>query len=111
MMDGFWVKIMGWFESTHLQEQVENVDVGGLFTNPWFLVPFILVVGSLLFKQGWKDLLIISIFIAVWWVSGLEYMDTLVVNGEVQINKVLPILFGGAFLMGFVIYMFFGRSD
>lgn len=110
-MGDFFAKITAWFESTHIQEQVADVDISGLFTNPWFLVPFILVVGYLFYKQGWKDLIIISLFIAVWWVSGTEYMDTLIVNGELQINKILPVLFGGAAVLGFVIYMFFGRSD
>ncbi len=110
-MGDFFAKIVVWFESTHIQEQVKDVDVVGLFTNPWFLVPFILVVGYLLFKQGWKDLIVIAIFVAIWWVSGTEYMDTLIVKGELQINKILPVLFGGAAVLGFVIYMFFGRSD
>jgi hypothetical protein len=38
-------------------------------------------------------------------------MQTLVVNGELQVNKVLPVLFGGAALIGLIIYLLFGRSD
>ena len=110
-MGEFFDKIWGWVESTHIQEQVANVDYVGLFSNPWFLVPFIVAVGYLLWKQAFKDLIIISIFIGVWWVSGTEYMDTLVVGDELQINKILPVLFGGAAVAGFVIYLFFGRSD
>ncbi len=104
-------KILAWIESTHLQEQVAKVDYVGLFTNPWFLVPFIAAVIYLLYKQSFKDLIIIVIFIGVWWVSGTEYMHTLVVGDELQINKILPVLFGGAGIVGFIIYMFFGRSD
>jgi hypothetical protein len=37
-------------------------------------------------------------------------MQTLVVGDELQINKILPVLFGGAVTLGFIIYMFFGRS-
>ncbi len=110
-MSEFFGKILAWIESTHLQEQVANVDYVGLFTNPWFLVPLIAVVLYLLYKQSFKDLIIIVIFIGVWWVSGTEYMHTLVVGDELQISKVLPVLFGGAAVLGFVIYMFFGRSD
>ena len=110
-MSDFFGKILAWIESTHIQEQVANVDYVGLFANPWFLVPFIAAVLYLVYKQSFKDLIIIIIFIAVWWVSGTEYMDTLVVGDELQISKILPILFGGAAVLGFVIYMFFGRSD
>ena len=110
-MNDFFALIVSWVESTHIPDQVKDVDIVGLFSNPWFLVPFIFAVGYLLFKQSWKDLILIGIFIAVWWVSGTEYMDTLVVGDELQINKILPVLFGGAGILGFVIYMFFGRSD
>jgi hypothetical protein len=37
-------------------------------------------------------------------------MQTLVVGGELQINRILPVLFGGAVTLGFIIYLFFGRS-
>ena len=91
-MSDFFGKILAWVESTHIQEQVANVDYAGLFTNPWFLVPFIAIVLYLLYKQSFKDLIIIIIFIGVWWVSGTAYMDTLVVGNELQISKILPVL-------------------
>jgi hypothetical protein len=65
----------------------------------------------MLYKQNWKDIIIIAIFVAVWWVSGTNYMNSLLVGGEIQINKILPVIFGGAAVLGFVIYLFFGRSD
>ena len=110
-MSEFFGRILAWIESTHIQEQVANVDYVGLFTNPWFMVPFVAMVLYLLYKQSFKDLIIVIIFIGVWWVSGTEYMHTLVIGDELQIGKILPVLFGGAALMGFVIYMIFGRSD
>lgn len=103
--------IKEWFVSTHVPEQVKDVDIVGLFSNPWFIIPFILLVCRMLYKKSFKDLIIISIFIGVWWVSGTNYMDTLLVNGEIQIGKVLPVVFGGAAILGFVIYLFLGRSD
>ena len=83
----------------------------GLFTNPWFLVPFIALVGYFLYKQKWRDLIFVAIFIGIWWVSGTHYMQTLVVGDELQVSKVLPVLFGGAVVLGIVIYLIFGRSD
>ena len=103
--------ITNWFKSTHLQEQIKDVDFTGLFSNPWFIVPFACLVLYLLYKQSWKDIIIISIFIAIWWVSGTPYMKSLIVNGEIQIAKILPVIFGGAVTIGFVIYLLFGRSD
>ncbi|MEA3467577.1 MAG: hypothetical protein U9R57_05050 [Thermodesulfobacteriota bacterium] len=110
-MGDFFANIWTWVESTHIQEQVADVDYAGLFSNPWFMVPFVSLVLYLLYKQSFKDLIIISAFIGVWWVSGTEYMHTLVVGDELQVEKVLPVLFGGAAMIGGLIYMIFGRSD
>jgi len=110
-MGGFFAGIQSWLESTQVVGQVAEVDYVGLFSNPWFLVPFIAVVLYLVYRQSFKDLIVIGIFIGIWWVSGTEYMSTLVVGDELQIGKILPILFGGAAIMGFVIFLFFGRSD
>ena len=99
------------FEQTKLPEQIQSVDFPGLFSNPWFLVPFIGLVGYLLYKKAFRDLFIMGAIIALWWASGTQYMQTLVVNGELQVNKILPVLFGGAALLGLIIYLLFGRSD
>jgi hypothetical protein len=107
----FFTNIKDWFASTHIQEQIKDVDFVGLFTNPWFIIPFTVLVLYSLFRQKWKDLIIIAIFVAIWWVSGTNYMNSLLVDGEIQINKILPVIFGGAAVLGFVIYLFFGRSD
>jgi hypothetical protein len=110
-MGDFFAKIWTWVESTQVQEQVANVDYVGLFSNPWFLVPFIILIGYLLYKQAFRDLIIVAAFVGVWWMSGTEYMATLVVGDTLQIDKILPVLFGGAALIGFLIYLLFGRSD
>lgn len=107
---GFFGKIIGFMESTHLPQQIKDVDAGGLFTNPWFLVPFIALMGWNIYKQAFKEIILILLFIGVWYVSGTEYMQTLIVDGELQIGKILPVMFGGAALLGLVIYIYFGRS-
>ncbi|PIE56870.1 MAG: hypothetical protein CSA34_01865 [Desulfobulbus propionicus] len=100
-----------WVDKTHIPEQVADVDYVGLFTNPWFLVPFVIFVGYMLYKQAWRDLIIIGVIIGGWIVTGTEYMQTLVVGDELQVRKVLPVMFGGAVVLGFLIYLIFGRSD
>jgi len=107
----FFTKIGDWFVSTHLPEQIKDVDYVGLFTNPWFIIPFAILIIYMLYKQKWKDLILTGIFVGIWWVSGTNYMNSLLVNGEISINKILPVVFGGAAVLGFVIYLLFGRSD
>lgn len=103
--------VTDWFDSTKLHEQITGVDAAGLFSNPWFLVPFIGIILYLLYKKNFKDILLIGILMGVWWVSGTDYMATLVIDNELQMDKILPVVFGGAATLGLVIYMFFGRSD
>ena len=98
-------------QETHLPEQIKEVDFPGLFSNPWFLVPFVALVGWLLYKKAVRDLIILGAGMGIWYASGTAYMQTLVVGGELQVSKVLPVLFGGAAILGFVIYLLFGRSD
>lgn len=100
-----WDGFTAWVDSTHLFEQIQEVDAGGLFTNPWFLVPFLVLAGYMIYKQAWRDMVLIAIFIGVWWVSGTPYMQDLVVGDEISIEKILPVVFGGGITLGVVIYL------
>jgi hypothetical protein len=107
---GFFGVIAEWLDKTNLPQQIAEVDATGLFTNPWFLVPFIALAGYLLWKQAWRDMVIIGLIVGVWYISGTNYMQTLVVGDELQVEKVLPVLFGGAAVLGVIIYLLFGKS-
>ena len=108
---GFFNKIIEFIHSTQVLQQLKEVDALGLFTNPWFLVPFLCLLGYMLYKQEFREMIIIFIGFGVWHISGTEYMATLIVDDEVQLAKVLPVVFGSACILGVVIYMYFGRSD
>ena len=107
----FLTKIVEFIHSTKVLEQFKEVDAAGLFTNPWFLVPFICLIGYMLYKQDFKEIIIIIIGFLCWHISGTEYMNSLIVGNEIQLAKVLPVVFGAACLLGVIIYMYFGRSD
>ena len=107
----FFTKIVDFIHSTQVLEQFKEVDVVGLFSNPWFLVPFLCLIGYMLYKQDFKEIIIISIGFLCWHISGTEYMATLIVDNEIQLTKVLPVVFGAACILGVIIYMYFGRSD
>ncbi len=110
-MNAIIAQITDFLEKTQLQDQIRGVDVSGLFTNPWFIVPFAALVAWMIYKAAFRDLVILGLLIGVWYISGTDYMQTLVVDGELQINKILPLLFGGAGVLGFIIYLLFGRSS
>lgn len=110
-IDQFFTAIGEVFTKTKLPEQIHASDFHGLLHNPWFMLPLIALIGYLLYKKLFRDLIILSIFLGIWYVSKLPYMQTLVINGILQINKVLVVMVGGGVLLGIVIYLFFGRSD
>lgn len=107
----FFGRINDLLQATNLPEQIREVDYTGLFTNPWFMVPFVCLVAYQLYKQAFRDMIIMALIIGIWYISGTDYMQTLVVGDELQVSKVLPVLFGGAAVLGFIIYLLFGRSD
>ena len=110
-MGDIWQKIVDFVDSTHIVQQITDVDVSALCSNPWFIIPLICLLGYMVYKQSWRDIVLLVIFSAVWWVTGTDYMGSLLVNGEIQISKILPVVGGGAAVLAFVIYLFFGRSD
>jgi hypothetical protein len=107
----FLTKIVEFIHSTQVLQQFKEVDAVGLFTNPWFLVPLLCLIGYMLYKQDFKEIVVIFLGFGCWHISGTEYMNTLIVNNEVQLAKVLPVVFGAACVLGLIIYMYFGRSD
>ena len=110
-MEQFFNKIVSFFESTNLVEQFGNHDIPAIISNPWFVIPALIFVGYMVYKQNWKDLIILSIIGVVWWVTGTAYMDTLIIGDELQLEKILPVVGGGAVALGAVIYLLFGRSN
>jgi len=110
-MSNFFHKIIDLIQQTKVLEQIKDVNAVGLSTNPWFMVPFVVLILYLLIKKKIKDFIILAILSGVWWVSGTQYMHTLIVGDEIQIDKILPVLVGGAVALGVVIYLLFGRSD
>jgi hypothetical protein len=110
-MTEFMGQIADFFNSTNVPQQFREVDVKGLFTNPWFLVPGIAFICYNLYKQAVNTLVMTFLGFGLWIFSGSRYMDGLVVNGFLQLNKVLPVaaVFIGA--IAIAIYFLFMRSD
>lgn len=102
--------IMDFFNNTGVVEQIRNVDFKALFSNPWFLVPFIGFVGYNLYKQAVNILVITALVLALWLFSGSPMMDGLIVDGEMQLAKVLPVVGVGLAAVGVAVYFLFMRD-
>ena len=110
-MFDFFQPLIDFVISTKIPEQIEAIDAAGLFTNPWFLVPFIGIMGWLIFKQSFDSIILIALFFGVWAFWGTPYMQEVLSAGEPQIEKILPLLGGGVAIIGIVVYVIFFRSE
>ncbi len=107
----FFNSITAWINHTQVPIQIRTVDVGGLFKNPYFLVPFIALIINYLYRQAINNLLVTALIIGLWYFSGTEFVRDSVVNGEVQIGHILPIAGVGVAGIAILIYIFFIRQD
>jgi hypothetical protein len=103
--------IAEFINNTNIPEQFRQVDAGGLFTNPWFLVPFVAFVGYQLYKQSFTTLIIAGVAIGVWLFTGSPMAKDLIVDGQLQIGKILPIAGVGVVALAIIVYFLFMRSD
>ncbi len=110
-MANIFTDIRDWLYSTQVPQQIQDVDVMGLLANGYFIVPFFLIVIYLLYRQSFSFLGILILFFGVWAVSGTEYMQNLTSDGELSLEKVLPVAAGAIVVLGILVYLLFGRSD
>lgn len=110
-MTDFFASIADFFQSTQIPEQVQNVDPTGLFTNPWFMVPFLAYVGYLVFKKALSTLILVAVIFAVWMFSGSNMVKDAFQGDQLQVGKILPIIGFGVAMIAVVVYVLFFRSD
>jgi len=111
VMPEFLNSIGNWIHHTQVLDQIKEVDVKGLFKNPYFLVPFISLIIYYLYKQAINNLVIIGLCLGLWYFSGTQYVKDSVVNGEIQIGHILPIVGLGIAGIAVLIYLVFIRQD
>nr|MBF0221310.1 hypothetical protein [Desulfobulbaceae bacterium] len=110
-MPEFLTSIVDWINSTKVLDQIRDVDALGLFKNTYFLVPFIGVIIYYLYKQAFTSLAIMALAIGLWYFSGTEYVSGAIVNGEIQLDKLLPTIAVGVGGIGTLVYLLFIRQD
>ena len=110
-MADFLAPIIDFIHSTNIIEQIREVDYKGLATNAWFMVPLITLVLYWLYKQAVNNLVILFLCIGLWLFSGSPYAEGMIINGELQLDKVLPVAGVGVGVIGILVYLFFIRSD
>ncbi|MDD5758605.1 MAG: hypothetical protein PHI06_05940 [Desulfobulbaceae bacterium] len=110
-MPDFLNRAIEWIHQTQVLEQIQAVDVSGLFHNPYFLAPFICVIIYNLYRQTFTNLIIIAIGLGLWYFSGTDYVRGAVIDGQVQISKIIPLAGVGIGSIGVLVYLLFIRQD
>ena len=110
-MDNFMQSLLEFWQNTHIPQQLADVDVKGLFTNPWVLIPLIAQLGWWVYKKAVNNIVILGLAIGVWVFTGTPYAQGLIVNGELQPGKILPVAGVGIVVVMVIIYLIFIRGE
>lgn len=110
-MTDFLVRMGDWIHQTQVLEQIKEVDAPGLFQNPYFLAPLVCLVLYNLYRQAFSNLIIIALCLGLWYFSGTEYVRGAVVDGQVQIGKILPLAGVGVGGIAVLVYLLFIRQE
>lgn len=107
----FLVSIVDYLYNTGIPKQFSEVDAKGLFTNWYFLVPFLGLVGYWLFKQAWNTMILTALGFGIWIFTGSKYMKNLFVDGNLQLGAIAPVVGVGIGAVAIIVYVLFIRSD
>ena len=110
-MPDFLIRAGEWIHQTQVLEQIKAVDGSGLFHNPYFLAPFICLIIYNLYRQTFTNLVIIAVGLGLWYFSGTDYVRGAVVDGEIQIGKILPLAGVGIGGIAVLVYLLFIRQE
>lgn len=97
--------------STKVPEQIDKIDYKGLFSNGWFLVPYIAMLAWNVYKQAINSIIIVLLLTGCWAFFGTPYMKAIMAQDEIQLNAILPLVAGACVVFGFIIYRIFFKSD
>ena len=96
---------------TGVPDQVENVKYKELFSNAWFLVPYLGMIGWNVYKKQLKTVIVILLFSGSWAFFGTPYMRDIMGRDEISLDAVLPLVGGACAVLGITIYLIFFKSE
>ncbi len=107
----FFKPVLDFVVSTKVPEQVENVNYSELFTNGWFLVPYLAVIAWNIYKRQPYSIIIILLLTGSWAFFGTPYMQEIMQQDQIQLEAVLPLVGGACTVMGIIVYLIFFKSE
>jgi hypothetical protein len=96
---------------TGVPDQIENVKYKELFSNGWFLVPYLGMIAWNIYKKQLKTIIVILLFSGSWAFFGTPYMHNIMTRDEVTLDAILPLVGGAVVVLGIIIYLVFLKSE
>ncbi len=110
-MPTFLLDFWDFIQETQVLTQIDSLDAKGLFTNPYFLVPLGIFIAYNIYKMSVDTLVLTGLFLGGWSLCSTEWIQTTIVGGEIQLEKVLPLIAGACIIIGIGIYIIFIRAE
>ncbi len=107
----FFQPVSDFITATGIPDQIENVKYQELFTNGWFLVPYLFMIGWNIYKKQLYTIIIILLFTGSWAFFGTPYMRDIMGRDEISLEAVLPLVGGACAVLGITIYLIFFKSE
>ncbi|MBU0673851.1 MAG: hypothetical protein KJ950_04340 [Proteobacteria bacterium] len=103
--------LLEFFKSTNIPQQIKEVDYKGLFTNGWFMIPYLAMICWHIYKKDINFIIVILLFSATWAFFGTPYMREILSHDQLQLGDVFPLLLGAVVVLGIIVYIFVFKSE
>ena len=107
----FFRPVLDFIIDTKVPEQIQDIKYKELFTNGWFLVPYLAMLGWNVYKKAVNEIIIILLLTGAWAFCGTAYMQDILGREEIALEAVLPLVFGACTILGIIIYLVFLKDD
>jgi hypothetical protein len=107
----FFKPVLDFVISTKVPEQIENIKYQELFTNGWFLTPYLALIAWNIFRKQIYTIIIILLFSGSWAFFGTPYMQDVMQQDQIQLETILPLVGGACVVLGITVYLIFFKSE
>jgi len=107
----FFKPVLDFIVSTKVPEQIETIDYKGLFSNGWFLIPYLAMIGWNVYKKAINALIIIVLLTGAWAFCGTPYMQDVLGREEIALEAVLPLVAGACTILAIIVYIVFFKDE
>lgn len=107
----FFKPVLDFVVATKVPEQIENINYADLFTNGWFLVPYLAMIAWNVYKRELYSIIIILLLTGSWAFFGTPYMREIMQQDQIQLEAVLPLVGGACAVLGIIVYLIFFKSE